>query len=819
MASIIDDFNTIYNEIVNDIVEKKKQKCADPDVTENINCSNVYHINTNAIDDDIEFRFKVDDTIITTQNIESYIDSIKYKAGLFIKNNLYNDDNNNIVNISRENLNNINSYEFRTHIDSQILLFKSSSDNYDTLNGILKTTSFIIICLLFKRYIYDYVIDVTKVKTICSIDEYILDGLSLISIIYLSFYVIINTIENNKNNSDIKINKLENIKKEDISEMNECIKDLYLVDNDNIANIKNYIRTIIKNYKKIEFKNLTNNRYSKHDKIKNMKTFFDEIKQIILINDNKFADTIVNNHDQVICLMKMITLKGDKALTECLDDSTTVCNFNVNCGFRGLVNDQYYDHFTDLTQDTFKNGLDEIIDTNDNKIDEFFDYIQNNVIDSSIRFSIKNSPVFKIINNMFLFKIKYYGIKKIQFTKFIYKHFENHKSSKINKSDMINNYKTLINMIYENYVIYENINNTNEYLASNLISKHRFSEIIQKYSIDDLLNIINKLEKTIDNIEEFKNIYKEDITREIDIEKNQNKNFLYFVSVICIISFLKSIGYIIMLLNNVNCKGEQINDNNNITLKMLQILCIISVIILINSIIFSHWFKKSVDINFRESTILDSNNKFINKLHDMHEYLNYLYKIKKIDGTNIKELNPIFEKFNIKYYTTSSSILYSKYNSGNNYTILDNSDIVNIITEQLYLKISDVIKIYECCSFLKDEPKKVILPYQEISINIIFIIITLVVFVYIFSDPTLNPVNLFNEILDGNKKMSLNKKINNLKITQNGGNYEAIGGSGQLKRLKTPSVYLIYISTIYLSFKFIHLLYVSNVEYEKSLYR
>ena len=26
MASIIDDFNTIYNEIVNDIVEKKKTK-------------------------------------------------------------------------------------------------------------------------------------------------------------------------------------------------------------------------------------------------------------------------------------------------------------------------------------------------------------------------------------------------------------------------------------------------------------------------------------------------------------------------------------------------------------------------------------------------------------------------------------------------------------------------------------------------------------------------------------------------------------------------------------------------------------------------
>ena len=115
---------------------------------------------------------------------------------------------------------------------------------------------------------------------------------------------------------------------------------------------------------------------------------------------------------------------------------------------------------------------------------------------------------------------------------------------------MINNYKTLINMIYENYTTYDNINHNNKYLANNLISKHRFSEIINKYNTDELSRMILKLEKTIKEIEDFKNIYKEDINQEIEIHKKQNKNFFNLFVVIFLSSIMKSIGFILQLLED-----------------------------------------------------------------------------------------------------------------------------------------------------------------------------------------------------------------------------------------------------------------------------
>ena len=496
---------------------------------------------------------------------------------------------------------------------------------------------------------------------VCTLDEYILTGVPVISIVWLAFDVIRNTLKTRVNELNTNIRKLKNIHENDIASMINAI-----TGNNGLTNItnedtyfKSNLKDIVSEYKIIQDKNLTNNRYSKNEKIKNMNEFFDELKHIVLINDNKFSDMIIDNQDQVICLMKLITHEGNIEGTDCLNDTTTICNLNVDCGFRGVVQNQYLQFRNGLedksiNSTSFKNGLGEIIDANDSKISEFFDYIQNKVIDSSIQFSIKNSPVFKIINNIFVLKIKYYGIKKIQFFKYIYKYFSNYKSNNnINKQDIINNYKTLINMIYENYNIYSNINHNREYLASNLISKHRFSEIITKYNTDELLRIILKLEKTINDIEDFKNIYKEDITSDIEIDKRQNKNFFNFFVVLLISSISKSIGLILQILADERCNGKSnVNSGSSLTKKMLQVLTIMTLIILLNSIVYSYWFKKSVDINFKESIILDSNNKFTSKLHDMHQYLKYLYDMKKLDIENVDNLINVFDKFNIKYFNT-----------------------------------------------------------------------------------------------------------------------------------------------------------------------
>ena len=869
MTSIIDDFTDIYNEITNDIIEKKKEECNNEDTT-NYSCDNIYDIT----DDDIDKR--LDPSKYSAENIDSYKTSIINKAKIFKKNNLYQSED------GEEDSERI----YRTHINTKISSFRATKSNYDTLNSLLVFIQVFIMGFLVKRYIWDFMfqdktipsgkgqklnegkgpgsyIDKTNYlysfgnsildkgkrirlsqyegakkylagKTlldVCKLDEYILTGIPVISIVWLAFDVIKNAFKSRRDELDKNIKKLEKILENDISDI---INEIDELTNPVIANdlFKESIKRIKNNYVTIQDKNLTNNRYSKNQKIKSMNEFFDEIKRVVLINDNKFADIVIDNQDQVICLMKLITHEGNNEGTDCLNDTTTVCNLNVDCGFRGVLRNQYLQFRTGLedssiNETNFKNGLDEIIDGNDNKITEFFNNIQNKVIDSSIEFSIKNSPVFKIINNIFLLKIRYYGIEKIQFFKYIYKYFSNYKTkNNVNKQDMINNYKTLINMIYENYTIYSSINNNKEYLAKNLISRHRFSEIINKYNTDEIQRMILKLEKTIKEIEDFKNIYREDITDEIEIQKTQNKNFFNLFVVIFLSSILKSVGVILKLLEDTDCNikddGKEKN-KTSFTIKVLKILTISTLVILLNSIIYSYWFKKSVDIKFKESIILDSNNKFTGKLHDVHEYLKYIYDIKKLDIDNVDKLISVLDKFNIKFFkhintdTNTKILLFSKYNSGDNYTILDKSDLSNIINEQLYLKISDVIKLYECCSFLKEYEKKVVLPYQEISLNIIFIIITIVVFIYIFSNPSLNPVFLFDEILNTRKELSLYRDINKSKLKYKIKTASQTGGADITLESSTQNI--IYISIVYLSIKFIELLYTSNVEYEKSLYQ
>ena len=591
-----------------------------------------------------------------------------------------------------------------------------------------------------------------------------------------------------------------------------------------------------------------------------MNVFFDDVKHIIQVNDNRFNDMVIDNQDQVICLMKLITHKGKSNGSDCQNDTTINCSLNIDCGFFGVLQDQYGQYLNILVDSEFKNGLEEI-GTNYKMVDDFFNNIQNNVIDSSIQYTLKNSVVFKIINNIFMIKIHHYGLKKIQFIKYIYRYFDNHKSNNnISKNDLINNYKTIINMIYENYTIYNSINNVDDnFYGKNLISKFRFSEILNRYTTDDILKMILSLEKTIKDIEDFKQIYKEDITDEIEIEKNENKLFSYFVIVFMLSSIAKMLSYILGVTSLCDNKPQKSVYNT-----FLLILSVVCGVVMFNTILYSHWFKSSVDISFKESIILDSNNRFTNKLHDMHQYLKYLYDVKKLDTNNVENLSGIFDKFNIKYFKYKNKelnldiLLFSKYNSGNNYTIIDRNDIVNLISSELYTKTSDVIRLYECCSFLRQtKDKKVFLPYHEISINVIYLLITLFVLFYIFSDPGLNPFILFENILQFNKEIKLRKELASSSNKMTGGNPLTTSSEKKLTNFKIKKEnielkekqknsrrdrksildsnniqskqssinieentwMLLYVFIIYISIKFTELLYRSNVEYERSLYK
>ena len=215
----------------------------------------------------------------------------------------------------------------------------------------------------------------------------------------------------------------------------------------------------------------------------------------------------------------------------------------------------------------------------------------------------------------------------------------------------------------------------------------------------------------------------------------------------------------------------------------------------------------------KESIILDSNNKFTTKLRELYSSLNHFYNIK---NNNTDKLYEVFNKNNIKIKTTENKTLYSKYNSVDNYTILDINDVTNMIVDDIYLNLNQTMKIYECCTFLQDKKKKkVILPYHEIVLNLIYIVITGIVLLYILSDDKINPKKLFEKIF---KKDSLNQNANQINKGQSGG--EIFIGKKGIKENSIGNIeYLIYVAIIYMSIKFTTLLYSANVEYEKSLYQ
>ena len=222
---------------------------------------------------------------------------------------------------------------------------------------------------------------------LCKADEYIINGLVIGSIVWLIFTYIENRIKLRINDLGKKITKLQQIKDDDINKLIKNITELSVnIDNDDDSFNTN-IKEIVREYKRIKDKNLTNNRFSKNEKIKNMNVFFDDIKHIIQVNDNRFNEMIIDNQDQIICLMKLLTHKGNTNGTDCKNDSTVNCTLNVDCGFFGVLKDQYGLYINVLSDSDFKNGLDEI-GNNYEIVDNFFNNIQNKVIDSSIQYTL-----------------------------------------------------------------------------------------------------------------------------------------------------------------------------------------------------------------------------------------------------------------------------------------------------------------------------------------------------------------------------------------------------------------------------------------------
>jgi hypothetical protein len=836
MASIVDDYLSTYNNIVEPIISRKKDYCDSTSSGINYNCTDIYIISQTDINLFLNDTANVD--------LEKYKVNIRDSARNFLKDRRIEDSH-----LKKET-------EYYFVIDREIDFYTKIDKNYKTVIKIIETIKYITILYLF--YIYfviplfmeggnqdlDYKKTISNLKDKGKLKSTVLDGGTLISVCYLMFETINSYFKQEHDINESKINKLNQLNNSDGAITK--LKNLIQTFSTSLINSGN-LYSFITNFKKVNKENLTNNNYTKNNKIKKMNEFFTEMKQIILINDNKFNNVLVDNHSQIICLMKLLLHQKQDSMSQNEKDNKN-CSIGIDEGFEGLL---------EYNKGANNNGIESTFYEIDNSnikesVSDFYKKIKTEVIDTSYKNTLGNNEVFKTICNIFIVRIKYYNLKKIDFIKYIYKYFSYHKEEegKLSKLEIINNYKSLINIIYERYELWSNINNKKEYLVSNIISKSRFIQIMNKYETTDIKNLIEKLDETIDDIQDYKHIYREDILDDIKIKHNHDTRLKKLFYVVFISSILQLIGFLttgyVFPPNNANVTPKQKEKTTKVVLKNLTL---ISILLFFNILLFSNWFKSSANTAFERATILDSNNKFLDKLHELHKGLDLLKQVKDDPSSSSSSL---VSEYNIYSYSETDKKYYYKKNSDNNYTILDKTDVNNFVIEDLYLKMSDILRLHACCSFLKEQDKKVVLPYHEIVTNFLLILVTITVIFYLISDPSINPFDIFNRLIT-NKKIR-DRKIKKMleeKTKQKGGepgNAESLPSLetnstmntftaepvekselNNISNINPPSnneiniddsaLYVLYITAIFLFNKFTTTLVTSNIEYEKSLYQ
>jgi hypothetical protein len=233
--------------------------------------------------------------------------------------------------------------------------------------------------------------------------------------------------------------------------------------------------------------------------------------------------------------------------------------------------------------------------------------------------------------------------------------------------------------------------------------------------------------------------------------------------------------------------------------------------LLFNGIILSYWYKKSINSEYNEMLLKNNENIFIKKLELLANELDNVIIIKKSHNEPSTFLTNLLKKHNISTATNDTDdMIYSKQNSGSNYTIIEERDVHNIIYNDFYIELSNVLKVYECCTFLNRKTKIPVFPWTDFSINLIFyIIIFAIIFNIFFLNDELNPISLITELkmklfVDKLSKSEIKKSIN-----QSGGEYKT-------EILKQSN--LIRLLIIYLTLLYTYNIYYSTFQYYENLF-
>tara|TARA_B100000963_G_scaffold358847_1_gene384532 strand:- start:8707 stop:11169 length:2463 start_codon:yes stop_codon:yes gene_type:complete len=550
------------------------------------------------------------------------------------------------------------------------------------------------------------------------------------------------------------------------------------------------------------------NKLSKEDKIKDINILFDNFKDTIYKQNNKFDNIIVNNEKNVVCLMNILLYLDGTGNNEPI-----ICNLNNSEGLKGLIEKQK--NAIDPDQDNvFMNGFEDIADNDANLL---YDKITSNIIDESNKFELMDMKLFTAIVNIFKNKIYKYDIKKHDFILYIYTHFENMDLEKnnitISKFDIINNYKTIINIIYDEYDTYKKIKLTNKKFPIYQVSLNKFNEIVKKIPVIEIKETNKLLLETIDKIEDFKNIYGTEIYNDIKKEQRFNKSLEYLIYLTILITFLQ----VTKIMFSSEFKDNFIED-------AINVVKYISLALLFNAIIFSYWNKRNTDTNYSEMIIRNNDNIFITELHELNRQVKNVEIIKNLDSSS----NDVYKLLNNKKILESTNGNGDKIYTldiGEDKVILENDDIKNMIYEDYYVQLTKVMDIYECCSFLTRKKKIPVFPWTDFTINLIFyIIVFLIMFNIFLINDDLNPftiiTNLKSRLIVNKTDISKLKDIvdkNKISLSYNNSSSQTGGDTYRNEIFKQKN--LINLLVIYLSMLYTYKIYESTYRYDENLFK
>lgn len=577
------------------------------------------------------------------------------------------------------------------------------------------------------------------------------------------------------------------------------------------GSLASYIIIFNDNYLKLD-KALIDNKLAKEEKIQDINVIFNNYKDIIYKQNNKFDNIVVDNEKHVVCLMNILLYKG-------VNDNVSediVCNLNNSDGLIGLIekNKINIDDEADGTNTVIFNGLENIgIDA----ADSLYELFTGNTLDESNKFELLNNPLFNVILNIFKMKIYKYNIKKHDFIVYIYSHFENmdlkkNNITEIGKFDIINNYKTIINIIYSEYETYKKLQVTNKNIPRHQISLNKFNEIVEHSTIQNIKDTNTLLLETKKKLEYFKKLHGGQIYNDIRKEQRFNRSLEYFTYLSLFITILQ----LIKVIYTKKFKDDFVEDAIDVTKY-------ISFALLFNAIVLSYWYRKTTNTDYSEMLIRNNDNIFKDELDKLNKHLEEVITIKGMGTNTDEELRTLLNKYNISKRTNNNEVIYSQ-NIGGQYIILEERDVKNMVYEDYYVQLTRVIHIHECCSFLTRKKKIPVFPWTDFTVNLIFyIIIFLIVFNIFLINDDLNPFAIVNNLKNrllvnktdiGKLKNIIDTKKISLKLDSN---LQQKGGEYKAEVFKQKN--LVNLLVIYLSLLYTYKIYESTFNYNDNLFK